>query len=80
MQRTADLLEPIYYALLSSILQSHMLTMDETPLKAGRREKGKLYTGYLWPVYGDKEEVAFPFAASRAQAVVREALGKFCGV
>jgi transposase len=80
VQRAAALLEPIYYALLSSILQSHVLTMDETPLKAGRREKGKLHTGYLWPLYGDKEEVAFPFAASRAQAVVREALGKFCGV
>ena len=80
VQRVAELLEPIYYALLSSILQSHVLTMDETPLKAGRGEKGKLHTGYFWPLYGDKEEVAFPFAASRAQAVVREALGSFCGV
>jgi transposase len=80
VQRAADLLEPIYYALLSSILQSHVLTMDETPLKAGRREKGKLHKGYLWPLYGEQDEVAFPFAASRAQAVVREALGKFCGV
>jgi transposase len=80
VQRTADLLEPIYYALLSSILQSWLLTMDETPLKAGRREEGKLHKGYLWPIYGDQEEVAFPFSASRAQAVVREALGKFCGV
>ena len=50
------------------------------PIKAGRRVKGKLHTGYFWPLYGDKEEVAFPFAASRAQAVVREAVGKFCGV
>ena len=80
VQRAAELLEPIYYALLSSILQSHVLTMDEPPIKAGRREKGKLHKGYLWPLYGDKEEVAFPFAASRAQAVVREALGNFCGV
>jgi transposase len=80
VQRAAELLEPIYYALLSSILQSHVLTMDETPIKAGRREQGKLHKGYFWPLYGDKDEVAFPFAASRAQAVVREALGKFCGV
>jgi transposase len=75
VQRAAELLEPIYYALLSSILQSHVLTMDETPIKAGRRGKGKLHKGYFWPLYGDKDEVAFPFAASRAQAVVREALG-----
>jgi transposase len=80
VHRTAALLEPIYYALLSSILQSAVLTMDETPIKAGRRVKGKLHTGYFWPVYGEQDEVAFPFAASRAGAVVREALGSFCGV
>ena len=80
VHRTAALLEPIYYALLSSILQSKVLAMDETPLKAGRHERGKLHTGYFWPIYGDQEEIAFPFAASRAQAVVREVLGQFCGV
>ena len=78
--RTAALLEPIYYALLSSILQSQVLAMDETPIKAGHKRKGKLETGYFWPLYGDQDEVAFPFAASRAGAVVREALGSFCGV
>jgi transposase len=80
VQRAADLLEPIYSALLSSILQSWRLLMDETPLKAGRREQGKLHRGYLWPIYGDQDEIAFPFSASRAQVVVREALGTFCGV
>jgi hypothetical protein len=73
-------LEPIYHALLSSILLSQVLAMDETPVKAGRHGKGKLHTGYFWPIYGDQDEIAFPFAASRAQSVVREALGKFCGV
>jgi transposase len=80
VHRTAALLEPIYHALLSSILQSQVLAMDETPIKAGRHEKGKLHTGYFWPVYGDQDEIAFPYAASRAQSVVREALGQFCGV
>jgi transposase len=80
VHRTAALLEPIYYALLSSILQSAVLAMDETPIKAGHKRKGKLETGYFWPLYGDRDEVAFPFAASRAGAVVREALGSFCGV
>lgn len=78
--RTAELLEPIYHALLSSILQSQVLAMDETPIKAGRRVKGKLQTGYFWPLYGEQDEVAFPFAASRAHSVVREVLGTFCGV
>jgi transposase len=80
VHRAAELVEPIYYALLSSILQSQVLTIDETGVKAGRRVQGKLHQGYFWPVYGDQEEVAFPFAASRAGAVVREALGQFCGV
>src|SRR4030095_16743463 len=80
VQRAAELLEPIYPALLSSILLSQVLTMDETPIKAGRHGKGKLHTGYCWPLYGDEDAIAFPFAASRAQSVVGEALGKFCGV
>jgi len=80
VHRTADLLTPIYHALLSSILQSHVLTMDETPIKAGRQEKGKLHTGYFWPIYGDQDEIAFPFAPTRAERVVREVLGSFCGV
>jgi transposase len=45
VQRAADVLEPIYYALLSSILQSWVLVMEETPLNAGRRETGKLHQG-----------------------------------
>ena len=80
VQRAIELVEPIDHALLSSILLSHVLAMDETPVKAGRHGKGKLHTGYFWPIYGDQEEIAFPFAASRAQSVVREALGQFCGV
>ena len=80
VHRSAALLEPIYHALLSSILQSKVVAMDETPIKAGRQGKGKLHTGYFWPIYGDQDEIVFPYAASRAQAVVREALGSFCGV
>jgi hypothetical protein len=80
VQRAAELLEPIYHALVSSILPSHVLAMDETPVKAGRQGQGKLHTGYFWPIYGDQDEIAFPFAASRAQSIVREALGRFCGV
>ncbi len=80
VHRSAEILEPIYFALLSSILQSEVLLMDETPIKAGRKSKGKMGTGYFWPLYGDKEEIVFPFAASRALEVARGALGSFCGV
>lgn len=69
VHRTADLLTPIYHALFSSILQSHVLTMDETPIKAGHKVKGKLQTGYFWPIYGDQDEIAFSFAPTRAERV-----------
>jgi transposase len=81
VHRTVDLLEPIYYALLSSILQSRVITMDETPIKATRiKATHRMKTGYFWPVYGDREEIAFLFALSRASPVVKEVLGSFGGV
>ncbi len=80
VHRSADLLEPIYHAQLESILTSDVLTMDETPIKAGRKDRGRMQTGYFWPVYGDKNEIVFPFSPSRASGMVREVLGEYCGV
>ena len=77
--RAADLLAPIYYAQLSSILQSKVLAMDETPIKAGQASKGKLHQGFFWPLYGDKDEVAFPYGATRALTQAKEILGEFAG-
>jgi transposase len=77
--RAADLLAPIYYAQLSSILQSKVLAMDETPVKAGQASKGKLHQGFFWPLYGDKDEVAFPYGATRALTQAQEILGEFAG-
>lgn len=74
-----DLLEPIYLAQLTSILNSRVLAMDETPIRAGRKGHGKMKTGFFWPVYGDRDEVAFPFAQSRAKKEAVAILGKFCG-
>ena len=69
VHRSAEILEPIYHAQLESILRSNVLAMDETPIKAGRRERGRMQTGYFWPVYGDKNEIAFPFSPSRAVGI-----------
>lgn len=77
--RAADLLTPVYYAQLSSILQSKVLAMDETPIKAGQSSKGKLHQGFFWPLYGDKDEVAFPYGATRALRQAKEILGEFAG-
>lgn len=80
VHRTVQLLTSVYYAQLSSILQSKVLMMDETPIKAGKSATpGKMQKGFYWPLYGDQQEVAFPFAASRGERVAKEILGKYCG-
>jgi hypothetical protein len=55
--------------------------MDETPIRAGRKKgkPGKMKMGYFWPVYGDRDEVAFPFAPTRAHSHVEAILGEFRG-
>jgi len=77
--RAIELLEPVYEAQLSSILTSRVLAMDETPIRAGRKARGTMRTGYFWPVYGDQHEVAFPYASSRGKRHAEEILGTYCG-
>jgi transposase len=84
VQRAVALLEPIYEALWDSVLLSSVLLMDETPIKAGRVNRvgtnpGKMKTGFFWPIFGDRDEIVFPFSPSRAHAVVRELLKFFKG-
>jgi len=60
VHRGARLLTPIYEAQLRHILLSKTLAIDETPIKAGRsKPKGKIRTGWYWPVYGEDGEIAF---------------------
>jgi transposase len=85
VHRVADLLRPVYQAQLESILGSQVLAMDETPIKAGRKahpppRRGQMQTAYFWPIYGDRDEIAFPFATTRGASVVREALQSYVGV
>lgn len=74
-QRTIGLLEPIYAAQLASIRLSRVKTMDETPIKAGRAGRGKMKTGYFWPIYGEADEICFPFFPTRSHEQVRILLG-----
>ena len=77
--RAIELLEPIYQAQWASVLESLVLAMDETPIRAGRKAKGKMRQGYYWPIYGDRHEVVFPYASSRAHKHVEAFLGNFAG-
>jgi len=61
IQQGIGLLEPIYAAQFDSIRNSRVKAMDETPIRAGRSGRGKMKTGYFWPVYGGEDEVCFPF-------------------
>ncbi|MDM9654099.1 IS66 family transposase [Pseudomonas wenzhouensis] len=75
VQQGAALLEPIYQAQFASIRMSRVKAMDETPIKAGRDGPGKMKAAYFWPVYGEHDEVCFPFFASRRAEHVQQALG-----
>jgi hypothetical protein len=75
VQQVAALLEPIYEAQLDSIRASRVKAMDETPIKAGKAEKGKMKSAYFWPVYGEHDEICFPFFESRRSEHVQQALG-----
>ena len=78
--QAAWLLEPVYEAQRASVLASQVLAMDETPIRAGRSQaRGKMKTGFYWPIYGDRDEVIFPFAPSRAHRVAEALLGGFEG-
>ena len=78
VHRVGELLEPVYHSVLSSVLQSAVLTMDESPTRAGRGN-GRMKTGYFWALFGDQSEVAFLFSPSRSQKVVDEVLKGFQG-
>jgi len=79
-QQAIELLAPISEALMESILRSDVLTMDETPIRAGRKAKGKMKRGYFWPIYGHRNEVAFIFSPSRARRVIEDSLEDYDGV
>ena len=74
-QQGIALLEPIVDAQFASIRASRVKAMDETPIKAGRAGPGKLKAAYFWPVYGELDEVCFPFFESRRIEHVEQALG-----
>ena len=73
-QQIIALLEPIYDAQFDSIRAGRVMAMDETPIKAGRSE-GKMKAGYFWPVYGERDEVCFPFSPTRTHDNVFKLLG-----
>jgi len=77
--RTIDLLVPIVEAQYRHVLQSKVLAMDETPIKAGKQKRGKMRQAYLCPLYGDQDEIVFRYAPSRAHKHVLDGLKDYRG-
>jgi transposase len=79
VQKGIELLRPIYKANLQSIINSKTLAMDEVPIKAGRKSKGKMKQTYFWPMFGDKDEIAFTWSNSRGFLHAQNQLEGFTG-
>ena len=79
--RAIALLKPVHDAQWRSVLESAVIQMDETPIRAGRHpgKPGSMRKGYFWPVLGDRGEVVFPFATSRRHEHAAEFLGEYSG-
>lgn len=79
VKRSIDLLQPIVDAQTDNILRSRVLAMDETPIKAGHQkrpgqQKGKMKSGWFWPMYGDADEVVFIYSNSRGTVHIEHVL------
>ena len=79
MQGAAQFLAPIANAQLQSILQSKLLAIDETPIKAGREKKGKMRLAWYWPIYGERDEVVFSYSRSRGRQHLFDTIGHYTG-
>lgn len=73
-KRSIELLRPIVEAQLAHVLQSKVLAMDETPIKAGREGPGKLQQCWFWPIFGEDDEVVFTFANTRGRRHIENTL------
>lgn len=79
-RQAIELLKPIVAAQLVHILQSKVLAMDETPIKAGKKQKGKMKQAYFWPIYGEANEIVFTYSNSRGkQHIIDTLTNKFSG-
>lgn len=73
--RAGEILKPVYDELLKSIKESRVISMDEVPLRVGSSKGGGIKKNYIWPMYGDKDEVGFVYSDTRASKHVETMLG-----
>ena len=74
-QLSIELLKPIVDRQLESILDSRVVSMDETPIRAGpSKTKRGMKQGWYWPVLGEADEIVFTFSPTRGSAHVTQVL------
>ena len=77
--RSISMLHPVLEAQWKSVLESDMIAMDETYIRAGRKSPGKMHRGLLWPVMGDRSELVFRYTHGRGHKNVEDILGDYQG-
>lgn len=78
IHRVAEVLELVWSAQNSSILQSEVLSADETPTPAGRCN-GKMKKGFFWAFHGDRNEVSFLYSPTRSRRFLEDFTESFEG-
>ncbi len=81
IRTAAELIEPLYEALIKKILQSNYLQVDETRIQVLDREKeNKTHRGWYW-TYRDPQSglVLFDYHESRGRAAPQSMLQDFSG-
>ena len=81
VKQTADLLEPLCHQLKTTLLQSHYLQADESPLRVlDREKKGSCHLGYMLVYHSPLDcLVLFDYRKGRSRAGPNEMLQNFAG-
>jgi transposase/uncharacterized coiled-coil protein SlyX len=82
LRGSAQVLRPLAARVLRELLASHVIQVDETPVKYLGHERGKSSTGYLFGYAGDAEHrfLFYDYRASRSRAGPAEILADYQGV
>ena len=83
VRQSLSLLTPIAQAVKTQILEGTYIKVDETTIKAGRKKnakgKGKMKTGWMWPILGEHGDIAFCYHPKRDFSALKEILGEYHG-
>lgn len=78
--KACSLMSRVVEAQRVSILSGSKIAIDETPMRVGvDKQKRQMKKGYVWPIYGELDEIVYHYNKSRSARVVGELIGGFKG-